>query len=1195
MIEQAGKEQRTMKTGKRFTALWVVTLLALAMALAWQGHNLAEAQTATPTPSPTSAPTPTPAPATPPAVPSTLQEVEAQITQIEAEIKQLNEQADKLISASEMEQKRKLRDQIKVRKQQLTVLKRQRERLTNTASSEALRQIQDRYRARIQQLENEATRRRRETIARYEAILARDPNSRVAPDVLWRLAYLYFEESHANYLNAWDSYEQASDQLYRQGNTEANVQEPKHDYTPTVTILDKLLKQFPNYEKKDDVLYLLAYCLQEMDDNDRALTIYERIITETPDSAMVPEAYVRQGEIHFDRAQAESLDRSKAEYERAIELYNKVLQFRGSKFYDKALYKIGWSYYLMNEYDQAVKYFTDVLTYYRDHPSRRGGRTGQDLRQDSVNYIAISFTESAGEQGSAREGIAFVQQFGDREIGREVLLKIAQVYDDQTKYEAAREAYEAYIHDYPLAPDLPGVYRAVATTYEKETNYEMQVETYMRLARDLGPDSPWMRANSGRSADVEEAINLVQNSIFAAGTYYHEMGQKATSEAERNELYKRAIAVYSQYLERYPNADNAYQTAFNLAECYYTTKQYEPAAMWYRKVIDMKKDETYWADALFKNAKSFEMLVEQQGGLPNREALEEAPQTAQGGGQQKKVTIKPVEMSPTVRKWVEALLLHVQYLPQADDSPTLLYKVGEIYYLHGDFPNSRKYFKQLLAQYPNNAVVKLAAFYGQETYRQTEDWVGLREWIAGLPGSGAIDRSQIEQVSAGASFKIAEQLMKQATETTPANRDLVQRAIQEYVSAVDRNPDNPNAGTALYNVAVAYENHLNDMVRANDMYVRMAQKYPKNELAAKALWHAAYNWQVLIEFDRAIEAYRLYARLFPTDQNGGNALLNAGELLEDSGRGGEAVAVFQEFLNRYPTANEASEFAFRIAIIYERMGSLDAATNAYDAYGKRGNDDANRMIEAYYRWGRIMEGRGNWPEAEKRYLQAKAIYLRVRSPEVDSQYAAESAFRIADHNFQAYKRITYTGNSRRDAPVFKQKGELAKQLKAAFEEIITFNNYTWATAALYMVGATLNEFADSALTAPAPNDLPPEMADEYLFKLEEAVIPFKNAALEWFKRCLNKGIEQRMINEWVVKSYQAILKIEQDTVEPKFEAIAVTILPATTIPAVRGYTAPPPLPPSPMAPEPGAPAPAGTTPPAGGTLWRQLFGWGAGR
>lgn len=1153
----------------------LIVILALALLLTWADREVATAQEATPTPEPSEE---TPAATPEPVIPDTIPEIDQQIALLESQIAELNAEADKLVSMSEQDRKKKIRAQVKSLKLQRRILERRRKQLEEGLSQAEAQVIRERYRERIRQIEARNAQRRRETIARYEAILARNPNSRIAPDVLWRLSYLYFEEAHANYLDAWDRYEGVMERLYSAGDTDAVMEEPRHDYSRTIELLNQLLRDHPVYEKKDNVLYLLAYCLQEQGDDDTALGVYQRIIDETPESSFVPEAYVRMGEIYFDRDQ----------HEMAIERYQHVLSYERSKFYDKALYKMGWSYYKMNDYERAVKYFHQVLDFYAE--AHRRGAGSEDMRQDAVDYIAISFTEAEGTDG-ARAAERFMQTLENREMGRQLLIKVGEVYDERTDYEAAREAYRAYLRNYPLVSDVPEVYHRIAVTYEKQALYEEAVAIYIEIGQNLGPDSQWAQANQDQVADVEAAAKLRQNSILSAATFYHEKAQQAGG-AESHAFYLKAIEVYVMYVQNYPDTEGYYEAAYNLAECYMETKQYQLAAEMYYQVVQLKKDEEMWTEALFNHAKAYELQLELEGGLPNQGALEERTQVEQEGvdttGQRKTLMIKPAPMSETTSKWIEALKLHVQGLPNSERSPIMLYKVGEVYYLHGDFENARLYFEQLFEQYPSNVVVQYAAHFYLETYKQREDWDQLRTAINRIPSTEHIDVSQLEQRRTGVTLKIAEQLMREATSATPVDKNKLQQAINEYLGAVQRNPSDPNAHLALYNVAVAYENHLLDLTRANENYVVLAQRYPQSKHAPDALWKAAFNYQVLVEFNKAIESYQTFARLYPDHENGGNALLNAADLLRESGRLGSALPLYQQFLQRYATEGaQASEIAFMVAQLYEKTGNPSAAAVAYEDYAKRGTDDAARMIEAYFRWGRIMESRGNWPEAEKRYHQTKAIFQKVHAeaPDLDTRYAAEAQFRVVERRYQEYKRLVYTGNSRRDAKVFKQKGEMAAQLKVLFEEVITFGNYYWATAALHMIGAVLDEYADSTLNAPPPSDLPPELQDEYMFKLEEAVYPFKNAAQEWYKRNLQKGIEERLINEWVVRSYLEVLKVEPGTVEPKFETPTSSESQAIARAALDEDLPEPPAPtPSPtVTPPAGEPTGGEQPPPAGGS------------
>jgi tetratricopeptide (TPR) repeat protein len=192
-----------------------------------------------------------------------------------------------------------------------------------------------------------------------------------------------------------------------------------------------------------------------MNDDDRGLIYYDRIISETPDSNYVPESFVRMGEIYFNRDQ----------FEKAIERYMHVLEFKESLFYDKALYKLGWCYYKLVNFEQAVHYFTEVLKFY-SNKMIAGSKKGDDLLQESIDYIAISFTETGGSDGAAM-ALAFINQFQNDEISRQVLWKVGEVYDESTDYSAARQAYKAYEEKFPLAPDIPIVLSKLAHTYER--------------------------------------------------------------------------------------------------------------------------------------------------------------------------------------------------------------------------------------------------------------------------------------------------------------------------------------------------------------------------------------------------------------------------------------------------------------------------------------------------------------------------------------------------------------------------------------------------------------------------------------------------------------------------------------------------------------------------------------------------------
>ena len=1109
--------------------------------------------------------------------PDTLDGVRAQIADLEKQIFQLNADAEKLVSVSDQDKRNAIHKQIKSLRLQVRLLQHRSEQLENATNQSGADQIRDRYRQRIVEFEAQKTAIRRETISRFEAALAQHPDSHLAPDILWRLANLYFEEGHAEYLEAWDRYENESNQLVTQGATHIVPEEPKHNYARSVEMLGRILREFPNYEHKDRVLYLMAYCLQEQNDDDRALLFYQQLIKETPESDYVPESYVRMGEIYFGRDQ----------FDRAIERYQQLLKYPNSKFYDKALYKLGWSYYKMSNYENAVKYFTEVLNYYHNRPlTARGKGKADDLMQESIDYIAISFTESEGQNGAVA-ATAFMKRINNPELGRQILAKVGEVYDERTDYEAARQAYRAYLDNFPMGPEVPEIYSKIAQTYEKESRFEDAVAIYTEIGERLGPDSEWAKQNGARTADIERAAKFRQTSLLAAATYHHEKAQH-TSGAESQAHYQKATENYASYLKFFPDSDSAYETSFNLAECYMELQMYPQAAEAYQRVIATKKDKDLWTNALFDNAKAYELLVEKEGGLPNKEAIEQRDAQAGKGdtsGAPKGFEIKPTAMSDSTQKWLKALEMHTTELPNSDKSPAMLFKMGEIYYLHGDFDNARKVFEQVFDKYPSNSIVAVAAYDYIESYKQRNDYAGIIAATQRLPKNAAvgITPEQVKSLKAGATMKIAEEKMHESTATDNVDKNQVLDAIAEYERGIAANPNDKKADVAVLNIAVAYENQIKDLVRANEAYMRLARDYPQSEHAPDALLHAAFNYQILIEFDKAREAYENFYRAYPSNKEAGNALFNAAALYEESGQGGSAISLYEQYLGRYATAADASETAFTIARLREKTGDTSGAERAYEDYARRGVDDASRMSEAYFRWGKLLENRGSTAEAEKHYLQSVAVFIKAKAldPNAESRYAAEAQFEIAQRFYGTYKSMNFTGNVKKDAAILKEKAEAFKKLKDYYEQTVTFGNYKWATASLHMIGVINQDFSETLLKAPIPKDLPQDKVDEYMFKLEELAFPIKNRALEAFKQNVQKGINERLINEWIVKSYIELKRLQPQTLEPKFEKSVINEAPSLALTGIDPtLPAAAPLPPAggPAAPGGAAPSP----PPSGG-------------
>ncbi len=111
--------------------------------------------------------------------------------------------------------------------------------------------------------------RRMEAIHEFEAWIKRYPDDRKwTPGVLYRLAELYYEKATVDFQYAQVNYQEAVTKIRKRsmelGRDLPEPPEPQIDYSVSINLYRRLIREFPDYENIDVVHYLLGYCLREM-------------------------------------------------------------------------------------------------------------------------------------------------------------------------------------------------------------------------------------------------------------------------------------------------------------------------------------------------------------------------------------------------------------------------------------------------------------------------------------------------------------------------------------------------------------------------------------------------------------------------------------------------------------------------------------------------------------------------------------------------------------------------------------------------------------------------------------------------------------------------------------------------------------------------------------------------------------------
>ena len=224
-------------------------------------------------------------------------------------------------------------------------------------------------------LGREQTRARAENLLEREiAILQRlvknsaddDPRR---PEVLLRLAETQFEMQIAKNAKV-RSFDDPIYEACTRDKDKARCKQARDGQKAAEADLDKiredsirtyatLVRDHPNFKRMDEVLFSLAFALQELNQFEKARTVYRRLIKDYPKSRFVPNAYLSFAEFYFNDSDMDA----------AAKFYRKVLEFppKRNSVYGYALYKVAWVEYNRERYRQSLQGFVDILEFARNN------------------------------------------------------------------------------------------------------------------------------------------------------------------------------------------------------------------------------------------------------------------------------------------------------------------------------------------------------------------------------------------------------------------------------------------------------------------------------------------------------------------------------------------------------------------------------------------------------------------------------------------------------------------------------------------------------------------------------------------------------------------------------------------------------------------------------------------------------------
>ena len=986
---------------------------------------------------------------------------------------------------------------------------------------------------------------REEYIKTLRLFTLRYPNSKITPSAMLRLAELYYEYDGDMYLRSMGRYEKLLD-LYDTGRILQKPELPKKDFSRSIKLYKEVVKKFPNYKLLDLTYYLIGYCYQEMEMPREGEQGFENLIKVNKKSVLAAESYFRIGEYFFDPP-----GDVKPDVHKAIDNYKKVLLFKKEvTFYDKALYKLGWSYYRLNNYPTAITYFVRVVDYYnrlkKSGKMRKKGSS--DVYKESLSYIAISFAEWKGLEGL----INYLKDRKDTKFKLEVFKKLGDVYFDRTEYDKALKVYYYFLKHWQYDILALQVQKKIMKTYERKNDVPNAVEAREKLVSRFGPGSEWYEKNSDNPRLEKISGEMSEKILLEYSTYHHANGQKDNSKKE----YDLAIKGYNKFLTMFPTSKHSAEVQFNIAEIYYSMGKFLEASKYYLLVTQniVVKENPFLSDAAFSLVMCFDQLLRNEEPVLIKKQQEEfklkyansntypVKATSPNIKYSKNVTgvsnfAKKVSMPTTDEEWlasvpfpkdaerlIKACNYFLKLLPTNKKSARVIYVAGQTYYRFGLYTNSRTELMKVVDYYPHTTFAREAVKTIVNSFDKENKYGELAKWAKNVELREDFADPEMKKFFAKV---VGSAMFKEAVKVEQDKKKII-AAVDKYLNILKRYPNSPIAYKAMYNAARDYEK-AGQYIKAIEMYKELIKKYPGNEFEPSAYFQIAYDYDSIMDFNNAVNSYLLMARKFPKDKSAKAALMNAAWFEYRLERWVDAAKIWQEYISRYNDSKEVKDYLWRIAECYEKADNWKKSESIYLKYLSIYKDDVEKEVDLYYKLAKHYEVLGKIKEKNSYFERIVKIHneqLEKNNKEIGNSYVAEYEFYNSLKVFNKYEAIKLRLPQKIMGKLMLQKKKMMPNVIKLFINIISYKDPNWSTAALYMLGRVYSEFANMLFDAPVPRGLSEEEEGYYREELENAAYPLEDKATEYYQKAVKLAEDKGVDNRWIRDARMAVHKFD---------------------------------------------------------------------
>jgi tetratricopeptide (TPR) repeat protein len=660
---------------------------------------------------------------------------------------------------------------------------------------------------------------------------------------------------------------EGADDLERAGTREA------------IVLYKKLLNNYPLYERNDQVLYQMSRAYEELGQIKEAMAVMDRMVRDFPRSRYIDEVQFRRAEYFFVHKR----------YLDAEDAYASIMDIGvSSSFYELALYKLGWTFYKQELYEDALHRFIALMDYKVS--------VGYDFQQtedeqewkrteDTFRVISLSFSNLGG----ADSVVDYFSRRGKRSYEDRVYSKLGEFYFDKRRYADAGAAYSAFVDRNPFHRVAPNFHMRVIEIQTAGGFPSLVLDSKKKFATTYSLKAEyWKYFDPGDRPDV---LGLLKTNLTDLANHYHAGYQDPEQKEKKQANFKEALNWYREFLASFPMESESPAINYQLAELLLENRSFGTAAVEFEKTAY---------------------------GYPPHEKSSQASYASVSAYREQLGTVAPEGEDEVKREVVRSSLKFADTFPEHEKAAIVLGAAADDLYGMKEYEQALTAAYKLLEVFPGTDVDVVRDAWlviGHSSYEllhYSEAESAYLKVLALLPAEDKTRGVLIDNLAAS--------IYKQG-EQANASEDY-QVAADHFLRVGRIAPDSKIRPTAEYDAAAALI-QLKDWEAAALVLEGFRNSFPEHPLQAEVTRKIAYVYR---EDGRLALAAGEYERIERESEDDGirrDALLVAAELYEQDGDSTSALEVYQRYVDYFAQPVELNlETRNKITVILKAQNDL---------------------------------------------------------------------------------------------------------------------------------------------------------------------------------------------------------------------------------------------------------------------------------